>query len=491
MPIPNRYTAVYLIGIGGISMSSLALWFHHKGLAVAGYDRNRSAMCEALEAEGIAIAYEEDTALLPAFVQQAAANGTQNHMLTIYTPAVPATSPLRAWFEANDFVLHKRAAVLGQITAGTPTVAVAGTHGKTTTSTLIAHIFAEASLPFTAFLGGISTNYGGNLMERGTTRYVVEADEFDRSFLQLAPQIAIITSTDADHLDIYGDEASLRAAFSEFARRVQPLGHLISRNGLQGLAPHITVSRLTYGPAEPGQQKAIPESLSLPENPAPDFAIQNPHVTNGKMRFDLATPNYGVLKDVVLGLPGTHNMENAAAAMAAALLCGVPPHTVVAAVGTFAGVRRRFEYRIDMPTLTYIDDYAHHPTEITRLVESVRMLYPGKRVLGIFQPHLYSRTKDFSHAFSTALSLLDDVILMPLYPARETPMQGVSSQMLAPAITVPVRLMDPAQILDEVPRLPFDVLLTIGAGSIDQLVQPLTACLLASRFSNAPQTQPA
>jgi len=462
MTLIDQYTGAYLVGIGGISMSSIARWLMANGVPVAGYDRTESATTSALVAEGAIVQYTDEPALLPTWLTNLQDEQAKKGLLVIYTPAVPTTSKLMQWFNQNGFEILKRSRVLGLITEGKPTWAVAGTHGKTTTSTLLAHIQHEAKTSFTAFLGGIATGYETNLLMNGNDCFLVEADEFDRSFLQLSPTTAIITNTDADHLDIYGTHAALQEAFNQFAMRVLPGGKLLTRFGIGPFATQEGVRTYTYGFATEG---------------TPDFAIGVPEVVEGRMRFSINTPTHGLLERIELGLPGLHNMENAAAALGAALLNGIDLQTTIDAVGSFQGVKRRFQYIINRPGMVYIDDYAHHPTEIASLVQSVRMLYPAAHILGVFQPHLYSRTRDFALGFTQALNLLDEVILLPIYPAREEPIEGVSSSMLMHGMRIPAKEMGPAELLGQVQALQFDVLLTIGAGDIDRLVQPLTNLL--------------
>jgi UDP-N-acetylmuramate--alanine ligase len=445
--IAARFDRFYFIGIGGIGMSAIARLLLQRGFAVAGYDKTPSDITAALQAEGARISFEDELSTIPAGMLEA------KHTLVISTPAVPVGQKIPAFFRENGFEMVKRAKALGMITADGITLAVAGTHGKTTTTTLIAHLLEVAQYPFTALLGGVSTNYGSNLLSRGTEYFVTEADEFDRSFLQLQPAYAAITSMDADHLDIYGDAASMHQAYADFAA-------LVSR-------------KLVYQVDAP---LPLPAGLAT-QAYGPGAAVQaaNIRIENGRFVFDYQG-NVNIF-DLVCGMPGLHNIENALAAITLVLEIGVRPEVIREGMASFKGVKRRFELVYESTSKVFIDDYAHHPTEIAALLDSVRMLYPGKKLLGIFQPHLFSRTRDFMAGFAESLSGLDSCVLLDIYPAREVPIAGISSEVLLGQITCEKQLVAKEDLLAAVAAQSFDVLLTIGAGDIDRLVQPLAAQL--------------
>ena len=445
--IAARFDRFYFIGIGGIGMSAIARLLLQRGFAVAGYDKTPSDITAALQAEGASISFEDELNTIPAGMLEA------QQTLVISTPAVPVGQKIPAFFRENGFEMVKRAKALGMITADGITLAVAGTHGKTTTTTLIAHLLEVAQYPFTALLGGVSTNYGSNLLSRGTEYFVTEADEFDRSFLQLQPAYAAITSMDADHLDIYGDAASMHQAYADFAA-------LVSR-------------KLVYQVDAP---LPLPSGLST-QAYGPGAAVQaaNIRIENGRFVFDYQG-NVNIF-DLVCGMPGLHNIENALAAITLVLEIGVRPEVIREGMASFKGVKRRFELVYESASKVFIDDYAHHPTEIAALLDSVRMLYPGKKLLGIFQPHLFSRTRDFMTGFAESLSGLDSCLLLDIYPARELPIAGISSEVLLGQITCEKQLVAKEDLLAAVAAQSFDVLLTIGAGDIDRLVQPLAAQL--------------
>ncbi len=443
---------IYFLGIGGIGMSALARYFVNKGMAVAGYDKTPTALTQQLEAEGICIVYEDAVEALPE--EMRSAEGT----LVVITPAVPVNHPQWQYFVREGYRIQKRAQVLGAISQQSRMLAVAGTHGKTTTSTLLAHLLHHAGRSINAFLGGISVNYNTNLLI-GTERVVVaEADEYDRSFLTLSPQQAVITSVDPDHLDIYGTHESMLEAFAEFASQVQPGGSLFCKKGIV-LNPILATDVKTY-------TYAIEEDA--------DCVARNVEISDGHYFATFHTP-WGVLEHVRLGLPGRHNVENALAAAAMALCFGLSPDQVKAGLETFTGVRRRFERRVEGHQLVYIDDYAHHPTELSACIQSVRELYPGRRITGIFQPHLFSRTRDFASGFMQSLDALDECILLPIYPAREEPIAGVDVAMLGAGMhRAHVRYADLKDVVEALPQNLTGVLLTLGAGDIDTLVEPLT-----------------
>lgn len=428
-------------------MSALARYFHQQGHKVAGYDRLAGPMCRSLEEEGISIHYTDDPACIPKKFT-AARTGV------IYTPAIPGD--LREWnyLREQGYALHKRSAVLGTIAAQHPCLAIAGTHGKTTTSAMLAHILRYAGTPCTAFLGGVSTNYQLNFWTHKDSRWmVVEADEYDRSFLSLKPWGAVITATDADHLDIYGNHQELQRSFEEFAHSVK--GPLLVREDLD------FPGALQYGFAS-----------HLP------YRAANVRVENQAFHFDLHYPE-GVLENVSCGIPGRYNVENSLAAAALALQAGIDPAQVQGGLESFTGVQRRFEYHLHRKNQVYLDDYAHHPREIYAVAQALRELYPRQEITAIFQPHLYSRTRDFMSGFAQALEEFDRVILMDIYPARERPIPGITSQELLKRISLEQKFhLGKEEILQNIAQHPPQVLVTLGAGDIDQLVQPLKMALV-------------
>ena len=446
---------VYFIGIGGIGMSALARYYKFKGYNVGGYDRTPSDLTAQLEAEGIAVHYEDRPDLVPADVAES---------LIVYTPAIPKDLGELQKVMNGGYTVLKRSRTLGEITRGQRCLAVAGTHGKTTTSTLTAHIFTQTGEGCSAFLGGISRNYGTNLLMSHNNTVVVEADEFDRSFLQLFPEIAVITAVDPDHLDIYGDYAHVVEAFKAFASQVT--GTVIAKKGTP-IGPADTKAKvLTYHYTDTGA----------------DFCALNPHPDDcGYFHYDLQYPG-GVLPDVRVGAPGWVNAENSVAAAAIALTYGLQPQAVKAAIGTFEGVKRRLEVHVNSPRLSYIDDYAHHPAELASAISSMRDIFPGRRITAIFQPHLYTRTRDFAQEFAAALSQVDKLILLDIYPAREEPIPGVTSEMIFKDVTAPEKvLLKKEELMDYLSEEPLDVLVTFGAGNIDRFIEPITD-LLKSRL---------
>lgn len=443
--------SVLFIGIGGIGMSALARYFNVLGIPVAGYDKTSTALTEALEKEGMKVTFEDDLESLPEIFRS-------KNTVVVYTPAVPKDLEMLKFFRNQGNVIAKRSEMLGLITQGTFTVAVAGTHGKTTTSSLIAHLLTNGMVGCNAFLGGITTNYHTNvLLNENSKNTVVEADEFDRSFLTLSPNVAVVTSTDADHLDIYGEHTTLLDSFQMFVDKLPKEGVLILRNGLQ--LKHSNI--ITYGFEDDAKVQAF-----------------NVRVENGNYVFDVRSMlrNY---QNVIVGLPGRHNIENALAAIVVGELMEMSVDTILEGLRSFAGVKRRFEKIISSERLTYIDDYAHHPKELEMCISSVKELYPTKKVTGIFQPHLYSRTRDFAADFAKSLDLLDEAILMDIYPARELPIDGVSSEMLLDLMQLPQKSLVAAdQMVQDVKSREVEVLLTLGAGDIDRLVEPLKQALL-------------
>ena len=463
----------YFLGIGGIGMSALARYFHRRGDTVSGYDRTPSPLTAELESEGIAIHYDDRPGELPTDID-----------MVIYTPAVPEELGEFQALRKSGVKMEKRSQVLGEVTRGKKCIAVAGSHGKTTTSTLIAHLLSKAPCGCSAFLGGISKNFGSNLLVNNDSEYVVvEADEYDRSFLQLHPHYTVITATDADHMDIYGDHHTLLEAYAQFANQTDSDGHLFIKENIFKEDDGDTFGHTHEGHEEEhhhcGGYDFIerPYSTYTARGIEADYYAINVRTYNGNLFFDLRTPD-GVLFDLELDGAPLVNIENAVAASAVALTCGLDQYHLRNGLKTFAGVRRRFDYRIREKELVYIDDYAHHPQEIASTIESVRYLYPNKRLVGIFQPHLYTRTRDFADEFAQVLSKLDEIIMMPIYPAREKPILGVTSSMVLRKIdSMSKYLCTPDQVLELVPALCPDIVLTIGAGDIDRLVPRLEATL--------------
>ncbi len=443
---------VYFIGIGGIGMSALARYFKFRGFGVSGYDKTPSDLTAALEREGIAVHYEDRPDLIPADVEET---------LVIWTPAIHELGELD-FVREKGYRLIKRSRALGEVARGQRCLAVAGTHGKTTTSTLTAHIFTESGEGCTAFLGGISRNYGTNLLMSRNDVVVAEADEFDRSFHQLFPEIAVITAIDADHLDIYGDYAHVLESFRVFASQVS--GTLILKEGLPVTSADTKANLLTY-------HYTSRTADFHPENARPDPL--------GHFIYDLHYPG-GVLRDIRVGAPGWVNAENSIAAAAIALTFGLDPEAVKHAIGTFQGVKRRLEVHVNTPKVSYVDDYAHHPAELASAISSLRDIFPGRKITAIFQPHLYTRTRDFAPDFAKALSAVDKLILLPIYPAREEPIPGVTSDIILSAATTPEKVLVPKEeLMDYLEKEPVDVLVTFGAGNIDRFVEPITQLLSA------------
>lgn len=457
-------TKVYFIGIGGIGMSALARWFNTNGYQVAGYDRTPSSLTDQLEAEGIAVHYEDEVNAIPTAFREKVSD-----ILVVYTPAVPANSKELNFFRENGHSLKKRSQVLGLLTQNLFTIAVAGTHGKTTTSSMVAHVLKASGNDCTAFLGGITQNYQTNLLlsnARSTEEsvVVVEADEYDRSFLTLYPDIAIINSVDPDHLDIYGDPDAVTSSYNEFIRQIKPGGKLVVKKGLPLTFPKDNIRVFEFS----GSEEA-------------DFRALNIRIKDASFWFDVQTPD-SFIPDVQLQVPGFHNVENALAAMAVAIQIGIPVDKIKEAICTFKGVKRRFEYIIKSTYLVYIDDYAHHPAEVEALLKSVRALYPDKKISAVFQPHLYTRTRDFADGFASSLSLADQVLLLDIYPARELPIEGVSSQLIFDRITSPEKIMcSKNNLLEYLNNSKIEVLITMGAGDIDQCITPIKE-LFSNKF---------
>ncbi|VXB14199.1 UDP-N-acetylmuramate--L-alanine ligase [Maribacter litoralis] len=428
---------VYFIGIGGIGMSALARYFAFIDKTVAGYDKTETPLTQELASSGIDVHYVDDI--------DSVADEYKNdpeHTLVVYTPAVPSNHKEYQFFVQNGFTIKKRSEVLGLITKDSFCLAVAGTHGKTTTSSILAHLLKETGVKMTAFLGGISEDFNSNFLLEGTEFSVVEADEFDRSFMQLTPNVACVTSMDADHLDIYGDAQELERTFKDFTERLKPGGKLFVRNGLP-------LEGLTYGIEDDS-----------------DYCIRNIKIEHGTYIFDLETPDLK-LEGVEFNKPGRHNLLNGLVAFAMAMQAGPPPHRLAEALATFKGVQRRFSYQIKNDDFIYIDDYAHHPTEINAVFEAVSEMHPNKKVLAIFQPHLFSRTRDFANEFAKSLSRFENILLLDIYPAREEPITGVDSEWLLGKMTNGNRkLISKEQILSEIKNQNPEILITMGAGDI-------------------------
>nr|WP_322623641.1 UDP-N-acetylmuramate--L-alanine ligase [uncultured Flavobacterium sp.] len=437
---------VYFIGIGGIGMSAIARYFKFIGKNVAGYDKTPTHLTDELVAEGIHIHFDDSTALIEdSFLDK-------EHTLVVVTPAVPKHHTEWNYFLDNGFVVKKRAEVLGIITKGTFSFAVAGTHGKTTTSSILGHILYQSGVDVTAFIGGVVENYNSNLIGSGKTVTVAEADEFDRSFLHLHPDIACVTSMDADHLDIYGDTASIEASFREFADKVEDKNKMFVVKGLP-------LEGITVGV---GNGK---------------FSAQNIRIEDSWYVFDVVTPSE-TITDIRFGLPGHHNLTNATLALAMARTYGVSGEDIKSALASFKGVRRRFSYQIKTDKLVYIDDYAHHPTEINAVYQAVSELYPDKKVLAVFQPHLFSRTRDFADGFAQSLGQFENIVLLDIYPARELPIEGITSQWLFDKIENPTKkLVSKQDLLQLLKTTRADVVITIGAGDIGEMVPEIKALL--------------
>ena len=440
------YSNIYFIGIGGIGMSAIARYFHAKGFKVSGYDKTPSPLTAALESEGIEVHYEDNTDYVPKNVEST---------LVVYTPAIPKDMGELVYVQENGYNVIKRSRTLGEITRGQRCMGVAGTHGKTTTSTLLSHIFTATGEGCSAFLGGISKNYDTNLLINANDVVVVEADEFDRSFLQLYPEVAVITSMDADHLDIYGDEAHIREAFKAFASQVS--GTVIAKYGLDITAEDTKADIKTYSYG----------------NANADFYAEPLEAGH----FNLHYPG-GVIEDCVVGIPGWVNIENATGAAAIGLTYGLDPQKIKEALASFAGVKRRFDLQVKKPGCVYIDDYAHHPEEIAAALSSIRNSNPGMKLTAVFQPHLFTRTKDFAPEFAQALSKADKLILLDIYPAREEPIPGVTSEIIFKDVTCPEKvLLKRAELMDYLKNEEVELLVTLGAGDIDRFVGEIAQML--------------
>ncbi len=443
----NKIHNIYFIGIGGIGMSALARYFNANNRNVSGYDKTRTLIIDELIALGIDIHFEDSLNNIDSkFLNP-------ENTLVVYTPAIPEHHTEFNYFKTNGFQVLKRSKVLGLITENTFCLAIAGTHGKTTTTSILGHLMYECGVELTAFLGGISENYNSNLILKGSEVSVVEADEFDRSFLALSPNFACITSMDADHLDIYGGADALHESFKAFAKRIKPNGKLFVKNGLP-------LQGITYGIEDRS-----------------DYTIQNIKIKNGTYVFDLKTPKT-VLENLQFNLPGRHNLSNALIALAMAVEYGCPNQQLAKALASYKGVKRRFTYHIKTDDLVFIDDYAHHPEEINAVHQAVREMYPNKKVLAIFQPHLYTRTRDFVDDFAKSLSQFDEVLLLDIYPARELPIKGVTSHWLLEKINNGNKqLVRKDEVISKIEKSNAQIILTIGAGDIGEEVKHIKKAL--------------
>ncbi|MBQ8454480.1 MAG: UDP-N-acetylmuramate--L-alanine ligase [Bacteroidaceae bacterium] len=448
--------AVYFVGIGGIGMSAIARYFLSRGLVVAGYDRTPSDLTKALQEEGALVHYEDNVELIPAPCRD------RESTLVVYTPAIPAEHTELTFFRNNGFEIQKRAQVLGTLTRSLKGLCVAGTHGKTTTSSMAAHLLHQSHVDCNAFLGGITKNYGTNYILSQKSPYVViEADEFDRSFHWLTPFASVITATDADHLDIYGTEEAYLKSFSKYSSLILPGGYLILHTGLK---------------MKPAVQEGVTVFTYSREDG--DFHAENVRIGDGRITFDLVSP-LGNIQGIELGVPVSVNIENGIAAMALAQIAGATAEEIRRGMLSFSGVDRRFDFHVKTDKMAYLSDYAHHPEEIRRSLESLRELYQGRRIKAIFQPHLYTRTRDFYKDFAAALSLLDDVCIVDIYPAREAPIPGITSQLIYDNLKPGIKreMCSKDGILDVVRQGGFDVLVTLGAGDIEDYVQQITDIL--------------
>jgi UDP-N-acetylmuramate--alanine ligase len=439
---------VYFVGIGGIGMSALARYFAKRGCNVSGYDKTSTKLTQTLELEGISISYVDEVQSLPAEFLNKAEND-----LVVYTPAIPKNSIILNYFNDKGFDLKKRSQVLGIISKGMFCIAIAGTHGKTTTSSIVAHILKDTGYDCTAFLGGITSNYNSNVLFGNNNVMVVEADEYDRSFLTLYPDIAAITSMDADHLDIYGDKSHLEESFQLFAGQLKPNGTIYAHTGLP-----------------------IKNSISYGLNQNANAKANNIRVEGSKFVFDYEDGEH-IIKGLTLMLPGKHNVANATVAIAIALQLGIDVDKVKLAVANFKGVKRRFEYIVDAEQI-YIDDYAHHPEELKACFDAVRQLYPDKKLTVIFQPHLFTRTRDFADEFAKVLSTVDELLLLDIYPARELPIEGINSAFLLDKIQLEnKKVCGKDFVLEHIKQTKPELILTVGAGDIDTLIQPIKTIL--------------
>ncbi len=457
----SDYDSIYFLGIGGIGMSALARWFKQKGLRIAGYDRTPTPLTHELLEDGMELHFDDKVEFIPGYI-------TKERTLVIYTPAIPKDHAEFNYLKEQEFTILKRSEVLGLISKDYHTIAVAGTHGKTTTSSMIAHILKSAGRNMVAFLGGITTNYDSNLVMHGEingdTIVVAEADEFDRSFLQLHPHSAVVTSADADHLDIYGNHATMLEAYQQFIRQVQPKGFLAIHHAVAGLASvnkNITIT--TYG-LDHGQ-----------------FIAGNITANSGFFSFDLQG-NGRKIDSIHLGVPGYHNVENAIGAILAVRHLNIDPQVIREALASFKGVKRRFEFVFSKNGCVYVDDYAHHPAEIEAFLKSLKAMYPGRKLTVVFQPHLFTRTRDFADGFAKSLSIADELVLLDIYPARELPITGVTSDLIFSQLTCPVKVKTSKKdLLSTLDAMDIEVMATVGAGDIDLFVKPIRK-MLSKRY---------
>lgn len=453
---------LYFVGIGGIGMSALALYFEKGGYSIAGYDRSESKISHSLTENGCVINYIDEVNILPELFRNVS---FKNKVLIVYTPAIPVENKILSFFRSNGYSIYKRSEILGELSSHTDTLAVAGTHGKTTVSTMIAHLLKQSKIDCSAFLGGISKNYDSNLL-LGDSRYtVMEADEFDRSFHRLSPLMAVVTSVDADHLDIYGDQETMIKAYNEFCAKIKIGGNLIvNKRIINEIVVPEGVNCFTYGLGT-----------------GCDFWSSDIKHTNDYYSFNFHSPST-TIEDLHFAFPGIINIENFTAAISVALMCGVTEQEIRKAVLLFQGVRRRFDIRVNIPGLAFVDDYAHHPEEIRACIMCMKEFFTGRKITGIFQPHLFSRTLDHAEGFAKILDELDEVILLPIYPAREKPIDGVSSEMIFNKMkSSQKRMMAKEDIPSKLNTASLDVLLTIGAGDIDSLVEPIEEKLRRER----------
>jgi UDP-N-acetylmuramate--alanine ligase len=454
-----NYKLYYFIGVGGIGMSALARYFNHYQKVVMGYDKNATTLTSQMHEEGIKCHFDENLVLLKEILE----NYSLEEVLVVYTPAIPNEHQELIYLISEGYTLLKRAQVLGEITKQFKTIAIAGTHGKTTTTTLVSHILKCAGINCFAFMGGISKNYNTNLLlgdiNSAETYVVVEADEYDRSFLTLEPYIALITSVDADHLDIYGSAQEVKESYFLFSKRLKENGILIVKKNVDNEL-RLTHKRLIY-------------SLNLDT----EYCAQSIEVENSQFIYNIISP-VECLNRVSLGLPGLHNVENSIAAVTIAQQLGIQGQVIKEALRSFEGVKRRFEYRVKNEKVIYIDDYAHHPEELLATITSVKRLFPGKKITGIFQPHLFSRTRDFADEFARSLSLLDECILLEIYPAREKPIEGINSTWLLNKVNiVDKKLLNKMELLEDIKQNKREIILTMGAGDIDSVVEPIEKIL--------------
>ncbi len=454
----DHYKNIYFLGIGGIGMSAIARWFRAQGFTVGGYDKTATELTARLKEEGMDIHYDDQVGRIPtAFYKK-------EETLVVFTPAVPKDNVELLYFQNNDYPMMKRAQVLGLLTKDMFTIGIAGTHGKTTTSSMTAHVLKACGIKVNAFLGGITVNYESNLLigeKNGVV--VVEADEFDRSFLTLYPDIAVVTSTDADHLDIYGEAEEVKRSFALYASQIKEGGKLFLREGL-----------------DVGQPKGVETKQYAWDGKG--IRTENLTVENGNFVFDYVSPEHRIEK-ISMAVPGYHNAENALAAISIALSLGLEPVTIKAAIENFKGVKRRFQYILKSDKVVFIDDYAHHPTELEAFLRSVKALYPDRKVTCVFQPHLYSRTRDFMEGFAKSLSLPDRLILLDIYPAREKPIEGITSKVIFDQVSQENKLLcDKQELMSVMEKEDVDVLVTVGAGDIDTFVKPVKE-LLVRKYS--------